>query len=618
MIRSARLALVSLGAWLSLCTCFAAARPNTAWGQERTVLVPVVLSTSTAAKRVSASELSGPLETELHAQGQNALFNVDAAALFELRHSFEPVKLDESELTRLLRTVRKASRHLALGDLPLAQQTMEEVYALSGPARDFLNRETARARKLFDTCLMTAYLWQREDNPQQALKQMLECARNFPGFRPEGHAYPPELRALFEQAKTQLSSQPATHLLIRSKTGTKCGVRLNGIEVGDSPLQFDDAHDGVARVQLECKPGVAGRIHSLEPAVGTTELIIDPEFDAAAHTRRGLWLSYADEAQRSARLLADLRELEHALGDSVRVMALSVDDASPPNQLDVHVYATKSARELAMIHYDLGDPGDAGVAGVQSAASAADSGSGHNDDTGSVGAGHGYDARALTALARKLWPSPQAAEQLSPIALNGSVQGAAPTAVPASRTRDGHQHPVLASVLTVAGAAGVVTGWVLYAKRYDHRTTTIDIQNSPEVIEATSRPQAAWTLLSSGLGALALSAAEPLWLPEADGVPWPAWVAGGLGAGIALTGAGFSLFGPTCSELETDRFDPNCSQFPADSVFGPMLMFNALPLLAAPLTYVTRGWLKRRAVDVAWSMETDPRGTVVLSLHGAF
>jgi len=340
-------------------------------------------------------------------------------------------------------------------------------------------------------------------------------------------------------------------------------------------------------------------------------MIIDAEFDAVAHTRRGLWLSYADEAQRSARLLTDMRELERALGDAVRVVALSVDDASLPNQLDVHVYAIKSAHELASVRYALG-PADS-----QSADSAA--GGGGATPTPPT---QGYDTRELTTLARQLWPSPHPTEQLSPIALNGAAQGAAPAAARTTHTpthtSNQRQHPVLAGALSVAGAAGLVTSWVLYAKRYDHRKTTIDIRNAPEVTEASSRPQAGWTLISAGLGAAAISAAEPLWLPDADGVPWPAWIAGGVGAGVALTGLGFSLFGPTCSTLEGDSFDPNCSQFAADTVFGPMLMLHALPLLAAPLTYVTRSWLEHRVGDVAVSVETDPRGAALVSLHGAF
>jgi hypothetical protein len=230
----------------------------------------------------------------------------------------------------------------------------------------------------------------------------------------------------------------------------------------------------------------------------------------------------------------------------------------------------------------------------------------------------GYPAQELAAVARELRAGPQADETFSPIRLD-AAQGMPTAERSASQSSGNHLwKPVVGGALLVAGTAGVAAGWVLYAKRFDYRKHTIDLRNLPNVSPARSRPTAGWTLASAGLGSLALAASEPFWLPQADGVPWPAWVAGALGAGVTLTGIGFSLFGPTCDALQSTRFEPACSRFVADSTFGPMLTFHALPLLAAPLTYATRAWLKPTVGEVALTVETTPHGSALLSVHGAF
>ncbi len=258
--------------------------------KERWLVLPVLVEP--ASKDLDPERLSAGIEAALRDAGKEVLTSSAAAALLETNHSTEPVQLDNDEMSRLLRRVSEAARHLALGELVQAQQSMEGVYALSGPARDFLNREAARARKIFDNCLMAAYLWERGNDHQHALRQMLDCSRSFPGFRPEGRAYPPELRELFAQATLRLGQMQATTLLVRSGDRAGCGVRLNGIEVGKSPMSFSDVRSGTTRVQLECEPGVPGRIHEIELQPGDNHLLIDPDFDSALHTKQGLWLAY--------------------------------------------------------------------------------------------------------------------------------------------------------------------------------------------------------------------------------------------------------------------------------------------------------------------------------------
>ena len=132
---------------------------------------------------------------------------------------------------------------------------------------------------------MGSYLWERADQHQPALRQMLDCSRSFPGFRPEGRAYPNEMRRLFEEATLQLSQQQPTSLQVTSAGRNGCTVRVNGMDVGRSPVQLTEVRAGPTRLQLECEAGAIGRIHLVDLKPGENELAIDPGFDAAVHRR---------------------------------------------------------------------------------------------------------------------------------------------------------------------------------------------------------------------------------------------------------------------------------------------------------------------------------------------
>jgi hypothetical protein len=534
----------------------------------------------------SVAYLSGAFESELRASHLAVITNSDAAGMFETRHSSEPVELDSDEMTRLLRSVGQAARHLALGELPQAQQAMEGVYSLSGPARDYLNREAVRARKIFDTCLMTAYLWERDHKRSQAVRQMLECSRSFPGFRPEGRAYPPELREVFEQAKLQLSRLPVTTLLVNSHRS--CGVRLNGIELGKSPMSFSDVRAGVTRVQLECEPGAAGRIHSVELKAGENRLDIDPAFDAVVHSHAGLWLSYDDEAQRAQRVNADAASIARALGVT-RLVTLLVDGQTHP---EVRVRAQFGAlREVGKLSFD-------------------------------AGSGYGPTAvtTAVTALRGAAGSQPIAADiAVAPLQLDPQATPA--PAAPPDATGDPaptEQRPVAGAVLAVVGAGGLAVGWVLYALRQDMRRVPLP-RNPPVDVFATFSSRGAGAFASGAAGAVILSLSDYFWLPDAASTPTWAWVAGGLGAAAALTGLGFALFGTHCGlRVDGEPFRSSCSSFVADSTFGPLVAMHGLPLLGIPLSYAIRTWLRPAGVDVSVQVAAFQANGTGLSMRGAF
>ncbi|HKP61538.1 MAG TPA: hypothetical protein VJV78_32635 [Polyangiales bacterium] len=565
---------------IGIVLCLVVAGPVRAQSSERWLLLPVLAGEKSKAPEPAA--IVRELESELRGAGRPSLSNATAGGMFESQHSSEPVQLGSDELRRLSKQVSTAARHLALGELPDAQRAMESVNALSGPARDYLNRETARARKIFDNCLMASYLWERAEQHQPALRQMLECTRSFPGFRPEGRAYPAEVRRLFEEAALQQSQLEPSALRVQSVGRNGCGVRLNGMDVGKSPLLLNEVRSGNARVQLECDPGSVGRIHNLELKPGDNEVSIDPLFDAAVHSQGGLWLAYPNERERDKRAAADAQTIGLALG--VRVVMLWNVPGALGSDIAVRPLGTEPNRELARAGF------------------AADS-----------GYAQGGPSKLISALLQ--WSRSAPAEV--PAAASGRVDlplpppppPPPPTAAtpPPSAAQSGRhytqQHAVAGAILAVVGGASCAVSWALYAERQSKRTA---IGDTSQV--SNYKKLGAIAITTQAVGASLLSVSEYFWLPDDPEVPALAWAAGALGLGVGVTAVTLAL---TVSDCKLGDNRVGCQHFWADHFFGPMLFLQALPLMTVPLWYGLRVAFRPAGVQVSWTGQG-------LSLRGGF
>ena len=553
---------------------------------ERWLVIPVMANEDSTSS--DATALVTPFETSLRSAGQEVLVSAGAAAAFETDHSSEPVQLNDDEMTRLLRRVGEAARHLALGEIMQAQEAMEGVYALSGPARDFLNREAARARKIFDNCLMASYLWERSNEHQRALRQMLDCSRSFPGFRPEGRAYPPELRDLFAQATQRLGEMQSTTLLVNSGSRMGCGVRLNGIEVGKSPMSWNDVRSGMTRVQLECDPGVPGRIHEIELEPGDNRMDIDPELDRAVRTRGALWLAYRGLEARNRRGDTDAQLIAKAVHIGP-VLQLWVDRDGDLARVRVRAIRAGVVRETATLPL----PADASIdpLAVASAVTAA-----LRDEGQLVAQASGAPKQESAG------PRPSASDA----ALADEISSAREEDRPLHDTNQ----PLIGIPLAVLGSAGMVAGWVVYAERQDTRRALYREGIPLTQIDTFQNQGTAATLLGS-LGAATLTVSEYFWLPSQQSTPTWSWFVGGAGVALAATGVGLAIAGESC---DVGDVRVTCQSFSADARFGPLLAMNALPLVGVPLTYLVRDAL-RSEVLVSTSMSTD---TASVSLSGTF
>jgi hypothetical protein len=101
----------------------------------------------------------------------------------------------------------------------------------------------------------------------------------------------------------------------------------------------------------------------------------------------------------------------------------------------------------------------------------------------------------------------------------------------------------------------------------------------------------AWSLWLGVGGATAVVAGEYLVLPEANGVPTLAWIAGAAGLGVAAIGAGFWGGGTHCAPSPVRPgviFQQACTAGTSDLIFGPLLMLTSAGLLNIPVTYLVR------------------------------
>jgi hypothetical protein len=467
--------------------------------------------------------------------------NRAAATRFEAVHSSEPARVSDEQLDRLLQIVGDGIRSLAFGKRAKAQGELQSIENLTGPVRDYLQRAPERAQLLFDACALKSQLLLREKQNEQAQQQMIQCVRTWPGYKP-GRAAPGS-RKLFDTALSTLEEEPHGTLTIQGRRAG-CTVRVNGIELGTSPAKLR-VSPGYARVQLECDSKSPGRIHAVSVGTTAATLVIDEVFDAAVHTDGSLWLGYPDEATRAERMDADAEAVAR-VSEAGHLVMLVVDAAAE------RVTLRTKGRDV------VSTPVTAG-----------------NSPT------------ALAELVDKLLataPKPRSEAHVAAVPVQSRAEPAPVNFVDSDQSES--DVPLVVGVTVAAvGAIGLATGWALYAERYSVRNKLYFGDVSYSSLDRFDS-LAPWMLVTAGLGASLIAAAEPLFLTDAEDVPAAAWVVGGAGAALAVAGLAFGQAGSHCQP----RASSPCDGFGSDALFGPMLALHAVPLVSVPLIYLVRSW----------------------------
>lgn len=531
----------------------------TALAQERWVFVPAA---------ISGSEPPSSLATTFEAAfAQPVLANRGAAVEVETRHSSEAAVLGDQEMKRLLTIVGKGTSLIAIGRRKEGDEALKQLDSLSGPVRDLLQRDPARAQRLFNACVETGRLMLADEQPDEAHKQLVGCVRVFPGFTLRRPA--PALRAAFVKASSQVEAEPHGQLDVRGGAG--CAVRINGALLGRSPLHVPAVRVGSARIQLECERNTPGRIHGLGIQLGDNYIDIDPQFERALRTKdSALSLVYPDEATRERQMMQDAEQLGDIVGAHVVLLVPRTVPDQP--QGAIRVITVRPHTELGTL-----DPEHLEPAAIQT----------------------------LTANLTPTVPPPAPESAPPPNLLPTTDPSPISTTTTTRALRDdGPRHSsvlpaITGGVFVALGLGGIATAWVFYGQRAVTRAHTSQLHSLTYAERAEFR-SAGTTALWFGLaGSLFLAAGEYPLLPAERTVPTTGWILGGAGALLAASGLVFAVKDNHCSRPSLGSHE--CSGFTADATFGPLLLLHAIPLLSVPLNYALREWFRpRRRIELGF------------------
>jgi hypothetical protein len=505
--------------------------PASALAQPRTVVVIPwsVGDADAAALAAHATSATGAIPS-----GDVSAISIDdARSRFEEHGSAEPPSVSDSDVDRWLTLSREAVRQLARGDYAAAQRSLLEAQQVSEPAAAELNREERRARQVLDTCLYDVRAYIETQDPR-AQTRALECRRLVPRITPSPYVHTPEVVEMLERIDRQLASAPPGSLRLTS-VPTGCAVRLNGIQLGQTPFVSEDLAPGEYRAQVECDGGVRGRVHRIRIGEGTSAVQVDARFDAAVHTDTALRLSYASQADADAHRIEDAVTAATLVG-AAEAWLLSVDPTG----------GVRIAR-LSV--------GSRSVVGNAHAAS---------------------DAELPSTVASLLHGTLDSAEESG-----GGSQG-----TPRSRA---DWELGLGIGLLAVGVGGFVTSFALLDGSISrgHVATILDPTDPGYQLNRRNWTDTEMPVLIAGWagGALA-TAGVALAMGEEDGTPWWGWVLGGTGVAAGVAGAVLVATASTCGTNNRPTYA--CVGGTAQADVGSTVMSMGAPLLSVPIVFLLR------------------------------
>jgi hypothetical protein len=469
------------------------------------------------------------IEDALRSRRANVLEPEEARARFEAAHSRAPITLGAEDIAALRARIQQATRLLALGKLREAMAATEPLRQLADRALDNLKRDLAEAQELFDICIVSATLMSNAGERRAAERHMQQCVHGFPGLKTALEYHSPEARELFARVTEQLQPGAAASLVIRSTHTEGCITRVDGIPTGPPPAALELVPSQV-RVQLECG-AEAGRVHPMTLESGFNQVALDPDFDRVRSDAPRLRLRTVRATTLQSRSALDALAIGRALRAEVIVL-LSVTGG------------TTTLRRLAAY----------GARGPQIRWDAAVA-----------------DTRALSDVAAAILAAPSPSSQrpvprrdthptaLRVLRLNASTAWLVPTTIVL-----GYSVGIASSVFALARRAEV---------REDSLSQSIDIDSY--------RQAHTFGLVGAIAGNALATGAELVGLPRRRGVPWWAWLAGGLG--VAALGAAVAVAPEHACNLESRL--RACTQWSEDPLLQPLLVIQSIPLLAVPLTY---------------------------------
>lgn len=256
--------------------------------------------------------------------------SAEISTRLEERDSTDATPIAASDIERWASRSRAALRFLSHGDYAEARRALLEAQAISERAAEALNRETLRARQVLDTCLFVVRAALETEDVAGAEEQARRCRRLVPRMQASAYTHTPEVRELVARIDAELAREITGSLTVSSDP-PGCGVRINGVYFGQTPLGTSDLPRGEYRVQVECDERFPGRVHRVRIADEDVRLEVRASFDRALRSRPELALIYGEgdeadglsDATSVARILA--RPVLAAEPDGDRLTLVAID-----------------------------------------------------------------------------------------------------------------------------------------------------------------------------------------------------------------------------------------------------------------------------------------------------
>jgi hypothetical protein len=523
------------------------------------LIIPTTSATATSRMDATARAF----HRELWDRGIDVWSLERAANRFEEMASAPAAQLSEGELQEWEQRSNAAILPLASGDYAEALIQLAKAQELSRRAPEQLNRDAIRAQRVLDTCLFMVRALQQTGSASLAEGLARECRELVLVGEPSSRMHPPEVRQTLARIDEGRAKQ--TGAIFVTSNPPSCDVRVNGLKLGETPLEVTELYPGRYRVQVECANDSPGRVHETEVRFERVDVFVDARFDEVVRTRPLLHLRY-ENAQAELR---DRVSDAETVAQVVPAGALLLMHESEADIVELVLLRGEPAELHAMVRVKGGaegpTPGDLALA-----------------------------SRALIDGDCTDFSGPEP-RTLSCRDETPPVEG--PTARDlrlARRTPRGQF--VTGITLASAGSATLVTGYLLMLPRANTAEEWIaQIDSATETSD-----QQRWLNLGSAIlgtsiaGSAALVAAMPLALPQYEKPPWWAWLSGGLGLGltaasVALGVTAYAEPSDGCTSGAIARPDAQtCVRRGEHVAFAVLTGLTAAPALTVPLVYLFR------------------------------
>jgi hypothetical protein len=531
----------------------------------RWLVLPATVVGPESADVLSADELREAVESlrqELAARGRDVWRGERAGERFEVVGSAPAPDVSQSDIDRWVARSNAAVRYLARADYKAARRELRAAQRLADRAAEELNREAARAQQVLDTCLFMVRAYLETDDDEEARRQARECRHLVPRVEPTAYRHTPEVRELLAEVDAVIAAEAPGSLSVES-TPAGCAARVNGVELGRTPLRGVELPLGTYRLQVECVEGERGRIHRMRVESGDNVFAFDAALDRAVRTRPTLLLQYG-----SVEALDERMPHAASVASSLEASGVVVVSAAGPSS--ARLDSSAAGYTSASIWVPLSN----GSLETDEARRAVDA----------LLGGRSVDFTGTHPISRESWARAATGAGASV----ASVEAGGEQAKMASTARPREQR-IAGWTLFGAGVASIGASVGLHVWRGDLGERFVEMPSSLSEAQRWNDARiAVWT--TAAFGGAATTAAMPLLLPNRARTPWWGWTLGAAGLGLT----GYAIYEGVTMTACPEPFVANDEAVRACVARGQqagriaLALAGAAPLLTVPIVYLFR------------------------------